>query len=1655
HFSIEQFFSISLELTKILGKSHKKNIIHKNINPRNILFNAKTNELRLIDFGISSELSREKQSLNVTERLEGSLPYISPEQTGRMNRELDYRADYYSLGVTLFEILTGQLPFQAKDIMGWVYCHISKEPQKPSELNPEIPEMIEAIILKLMAKNAEDRYQSSYGLLKDLEECQQQYLRTTNIETFPLGRYDISEKLQITQKLYGRETEVQFLLKTFEKVANGNSELLLISGYSGVGKSVLVYEVHKLLVKERGYFIEGKFDQFKGNRPYEAIAQAFRHLAHQLLTESKEELNAWKEKLLQSFGPNGQIVLDMIPDFELIIGKQPPLQELGVTESQNRFKIVFRNFIKVFANAEHPLVLFLDDLQWSDLPTLNLLRHWMESEDLSYLLILAAYRDNEVGPVHPMSLALDEIKKVREIHTLLLKPLNEDNVIQIVSDTFWTDRKVCIDLGKLLYQKTDGNPFFVGKLFRKLYAEESIWFNIEKGCWEWNLEEIRKIESSSNVVEFMIEALRKFPLATQRVLQLAACIGNIFDLKTLSLIYERTLEETDLDLFVALKSGLVSPLSEDYKFITPNIGSRNPEYKFQHDRVQQAAYSLIEESQQQEVHLTIGRLMLKSLDESEQEEKLLDILRHLNEGRKLIKKDSEKENLAYLNLKAGIKARDAAAYQPALEYIKIAREVLSENPWETKYNLILAISKEYCQCAYLTGKIEEAESQIELMLSKVKTNFERVEIYYLRQSYYLVLSKIEESIQVGMKSLSLLGIEIPLNPNPLSIFLEFLLVKRNLGKKKISDLINQDEMIDAEKRLVIRTMSEMAPAIYNMGNENLVVLLSLKMLNLSLRFGNSTYSSYSYFVYGNFLTNYSGNPKDGYEFGKLAVALNEKYRDKSFEPRTLFTYNFFIRPWNEYWKELTPGFQKAIESAYQSGDMFYLAYSSILLYTWNPGINLKEKLQYLSKSIAICKSTNFDVAIDSSFITYQTNLNYCGLTNDRFSMNTDSFDEIECMERMRQRNDISGITYYHFFKSDILFLYEEYGESLNYIIEAEKYENAIKGCPTEARLCTISFFTCMALYKKAKLMEKRKLKKRIQKRYKQMKKWADHCPINFLHLRLAMDAELTSLSNKPLKAAKLYREAAEKAREGEWQQDEGMILMLAGNFYKQIGLEVEASSYISKAYLVYENWGASRKLEFLRENYSDLLNQNKFEERIDEYNSCSTNTLLASKERSFNTFISGDEINLDVATISKAAQTLSGEVVLEKLLQKLMDTVCENAGAEKGFLLLVESSGERMFIQAERKENGETILLSGHSVEDNKSLCLGIVNYVERSKEEVVLADACREGNFTEDPYIQAKNIKSLLCTTILSQKRFLGILYLENNKISAAFTPKRLEVLRIISSQAAISIENAFLYENLEKKVEDRTRELSVALKKVEEERMESEKLLLNILPKEVAKELKEHGYAEPVYYESVSVMFTDFKGFTKIAEKMSPEDLIQELDASFYFFDDVVKKYNLEKIKTIGDSYMCAGGLPLKNKTYAIDACLAALEIQSIMNQTRELKMEMGLPYWELRLGIHVGPVVAGVVGKHKFSYDIWGDTVNTASRMESNGVAGKINISEAAYNLVKDYFDCEYRGKVKVKGKGEVEMYYVNGLKQEYMKGKSGVIPNDLFWSKYKVI
>jgi predicted ATPase/signal transduction histidine kinase/tRNA A-37 threonylcarbamoyl transferase component Bud32 len=1457
--TLKEFLHIAIQTAESLGNIHSSNVIHKDINPSNIVFNPDTEIIKIIDFGIATVLTRENPTLKNPNVLEGTLAYMSPEQTGRMNRSLDYRTDFYSLGVSFYELLTGQLPFNTTDALELVHCHIAKQPVPPYFVIGEeyCPKVVSDIVMKLMAKTAEERYQSAWGLKADLEECLNQLQRHGEISEFPLGTQDISDKFQIPQKLYGRETEVETLLAAFERVAAGGIgrggdehtqlpvpspqskiELMLVAGYSGIGKTALVAEIHKPITEKRGYFIAGKFDQFGRNIPYSAVVDAFAGLVRQLLTETEAQLNQWREKLLTAFGPNGQVIIDVIPEVELIVGKQLEVPELGPAESQNRFNLVFGHFIRAFCSKEHPLVIFLDDLQWADSATLKLIELMMTDNETQYLFLIGAYRDNEVNATHPLMMTLDGLRNAgATLSQIILAPLALEHMTHLICETLHSDANSVRPLAELVVEKTEGNPFFVNEFMKTLYQENLLTFNfpqssltkeVYRGGWQWDIAQIRTMGITDNVVELMIGKLKKLPESTQQILRLAACVGASFDLSTLSIIWEKSHLETFQDLTAALQSGLILSTSElDSQLLIQD-------YKFLHDRVQQAAYALIDNENKKAVHLKIGRLLLANTESEERARRIFELVDHLNAGRKLLTDEDEKIELAKLNLEAARKAKDATAYLAALKYLTVGIEGLIGDIWLTHYELVFAMHKELAEVEYLVGNFTQAEGLIYFTLERAKSVIEKADLYNLLIVQYTLTAKYKEGIEAGQKALQLLGIELPEADLEKALDIEIAEAKTNLGNKEIASLVNQPEMKIREKEVAVKLLNNMI-AISYIYNQRLFYLISVKMVNLSLKYGNVPESSLGYACYGMLLGSVFGNYQSGYEFSVVALKLSEKFNSLVQKCKACEVLVGHTLHWAKHIKGSrlisNNGYQAGLDSGEFQWSGYILIYKlfALLYQGENLAVILTESQNYL----VFAKKTKNHLATDSMrglFIEISKLADLAGIKPEKFYLHNEEISEYEHLEDCKRNKNFFSICLFYIIKSQVFYLCNEFDSARRIALEAEKLLNFILG---QIPVVEHNFYLALsltALYPSTSELQQEQYWNKLETLSKQMKIWADNCPENFLHKYLLMQAEMARISGKAIEAVDLYDRAIESARENDFIQNEALANELAAKFWLSKGKQKLAKVYISEAHYGYQRWGAKRKVEDLEEKYPELLTRLTTVSCL--IDSSTTTTSISSGSRSSEA--------LDLATVMKASQAISGEIVLDKLLGSLMKILIENAGAQVGYLIW-ETSGQ-LLIEASGEVDSDNVTVL-QSIPLENRLPASIINYVVRTKETLVLNNATREGNFTLDPYLKEHQTKSILCAPLINQGQLGGIVYLENNLSTGAFTPARLEVLQLLSGQAAIAIANAKLYaevreaqnllaqynRTLENQVAERTQELSQALdhlKATQEELIQSEKM-------------------------------------------------------------------------------------------------------------------------------------------------------------------------------------------------------------------------------------
>jgi len=1413
---VSEFLPIAIQIANSLDGLYRHHVIHKDLKPANILINPSTKQVKLIDFSIASLLPRETQEIQNPNVLEGTLPYISPEQTGRMNRGIDYRTDFYSLGVTFYELLTGKLPFQTDDPIDLVHCHLAKQPIPASIVNQSVPLVLSEIVSKLMAKNAEARYQSALGLKYDLETCLCQWQETGTLTNFDLGQRDLCDRFIIPEKLYGRESEVFSLLSAFERVSAGSTEMMLVAGFSGIGKTAVVNEVQKPIVRQRGYFIKGKFDQFGRSQPFSAFVQAFRDLMGQLLSESDAKVEQWKTQILAALGENAQVIVEVIPELERIIGEQPPAPELVATAAQNRFNRLFENFISIFATKEHPLVIFLDDLQWADSASLKLIQLLTSDRSRHYLFLIGAYRDNEVFPAHPLMVTLADIQTTgATVNTITLDPLERYHLNCLIADTLACSTALALPLTELIYQKTQGNPFFSTQFLKSLHEDGIIEFNFEARYWQCDIARVRTLALTDDVVEFMAIQLRKLPIRTQEVLKLAACIGNQFDLATLAIVDENSPTETATALWKALQEGLILPVSDVYKFyqeggnslsITstgeeseqlPVKNDQLAKYKFFHDRVQQAAYSLIPEEQKRSTHFKIGQRLLKNTPEGDREERMFDIVNHLNVGVKLISHELDREQLARLNLVAGKKAKAATAYSAAVEYFNIGRELLAVNSWEIQYELTLALHTEAAEVAYLSGDFDRMETLASVVESCAKTLLEKVKLYEVQIEAYMAQNKLQEALNTGLPVLKQLGVEFPSEPNLSDIGHALGETASILSGKGTEDLIDLPLMTDPQQIATITILSSLFTPAY-IALPPLAPLVVCKQVNLSVQYGNASLSPYAFAIYSYLLCG-MGDIERGYQFGQMALRLLSKLDAKEIQAKTSAMVHSSIQPWKEHFRNSLKPLLSDYTCGLETGELEFAGYAMFQYsyYSYFIGKQLTRLEREIASYADAVSKIHQEAALSYQKTCWQAVLNLIGKAQDPCHLKGEAYDEETMLQLYQRTNNYLGIHYLYLHKLVLCYLFENYPEAFKNIAGIESYLSAASGQITVVLFYLYDSLVSLAVYSDTPQSEQQELLDRVQANQEKMQKWAHHAPMNHLHKFYLVEAERHRVLGEKIEAIEMYDKAIALAKENEYLNEEALAHELAAKFYLEWGKQKLAKPYLIDAYYAYARWGAKAKIDHLEQGYPQLLAPILQQERTRQnptettHISCSESSLSNTNRTIIGSTSSWGVV--DLPTVIKASQALSSEIKLDQLLTTLMQVVVKNAGAQSGALILNEEGNWRINIDC---TNREDCLLQSIPLEESEVVPLTLINYVKRTKETLIFDDASNQPRFASDPYMIQHQPQSLLCTPISERGKMMGILYLENNLATGVFTSDRVAILNILCSQAAISLQNARLYQ-------------------------------------------------------------------------------------------------------------------------------------------------------------------------------------------------------------------------------------------------------------------
>lgn len=1420
-FSSLEFLKLAIPLSKTLGEIHVQGVIHKDVKPANIIVKD-GHEVYITDFGLSTRLSREKALYSATAALEGTLTYIAPEQTGRMNRNTDSRSDLYSLGITFYEMLTGSPPFKSEDAIDLIHSHIAKVPASPHELDSKIEYQLSNIVMKLISKAAEDRYQSALGLAADLERCGRNLEEVGKISEFQLGLEDSSGRLQIPQKLYGRAEEVKTLLSAFERVSQGASELLLVHGYSGVGKSALVHEVHKPITEKKGLFISGKFDQFQRDIPYYAIRFALKDLCEYLVTESEEVLANWKSTILNALGANASVLIEIVPELELIIGKQPAAPELSTQESISRLHQVFQNFVRAISNREHPLVIFVDDLQWADSGSLNLIKILLAGAEEKYFLLIGAFRENEVDGTHAFSMTLDEIRKSgSSVHSIALNPLLREDVSDLTMESLASvERELITPLAELIYSKTGGNAFFVNEFLKNLYEEKLIYFDFMEKNWIWDIRSIESKNVTSNVVELMSQKIDRLPEETRRILQLGSCVGSKFSLKIISIVYEKNERETLLDLWKSVEEGLILPLDNNYKILQGQSNGNKTDidrqrlevdsmldahFQFLHDKVQEAAYSGIGEDRKREVHLRIGRLLLDRTESSQLPERIFSIVNQFNLGSELILDVSEKSKLCELNLFAGKKAKQSSAHSSAVTFFKQGIALLNEAHWKHQYDLSFELYSEKADCEYSAALLEDCEQDVKIALENAIGQDHKTAIYQIYLHLLYQLNRHREGIEVGIDALKYLGVKIPKNVKKVHIALLYVRFRILLGRRKARDLVELPEITDRRIFNVCAIIYDLVPSAYQVFPD-LMGYISLLMAMFCLKYGNSIYSGFAFAMIGVIMSGVTKELEGGFKFAELAETLSEKFYDINVKAKVHFAIGNFNIHWVLPMREHKWYVDIALKTSLEAGTINWADYS--MTFSRIQGIffsdkNLESILEENEKIYEMyLKHKDREVILNHYLL-----LNFLNdlMIRDNNSPDPFSFDEGDYEKEMQTPGNFTIRTYFHTLKMIRNFMHENWESALSHGWNGFKIVLEAMGNMLDFQVRYYFVLSCLSY----QISSKKSLSIKFKLAYKLNRfllgYYSKKNPANFLAHDLLVSALEAQLEGRH-DAGTLFEKAAKESHHAQFTVNEALVNEYTAKFYIANGIEKAATAYMTEAVYLYSIWGASAKVKQLEENYGYYIRKPNSPKIVESVSLRETHSSTSNNRSN----------TLDLTTILKASQAVSGEIRLDKLLSELMQNLIQNTGAEKGLLILEEN--RNWVIRAEGNANGNIEVLSSESLSQSKKIPRAIINYVLRSKQPLVLSRAWLDIQFQNDAYIIEVKPQSVLCAPIMNQGKLSGAVYLENRLTADAFTPDRLQVVNILSSQAAISLENSLLYENLEEKVRERTNELSKLLLEIRE---------------------------------------------------------------------------------------------------------------------------------------------------------------------------------------------------------------------------------------------
>ncbi len=1625
---LERRLRIAAALARALADLHDAGVVHRDIKPHNVVVHPWDDRVKLIDLGISSRLARENPAPAAVRQLEGTLAYISPEQTGRMNRSVDSRTDLYSLGVTLFELMTGRLPFLASDPMELIHCHLARRPPDPRDVRPDLPAEVVQVVLKLLAKAAEERYQSAHGLARDLELCLEAATVRQPLLDFRPGRHDVPLRLQVPQRLYGREREQALLLERFRAAATGSLELALVSGYSGVGKSALVHEVHRPILERRGAFCAGKFDQFRRDLPYSALVDALRDLVRQVLAEPRPRVDAVAARLAAGLGGNAGVIAEVIPELVHLVGRPAPPPDLPPIEAQNRFNQAFQAFLRAFALPEHPLVVFVDDLQWADLPSLQLLEVLATDADARAVLIVGAYRENEVDADHPL---VETARRVQAaggpVTQISLQPLDEPEVAQLLGDTFARPPAEVGELARLVCAKTRGNPFFLIEFLQELDQRGLVRFDAGAGRWRWEIDRIRAADITDNVIDLMAAKVRELPPPTLRALEVAACIGATFDIRALARVLERDRREAAQRLAPALDAGLLVPLDDSYKYVEALEGGFNPRYRFLHDRVQQATHDLLSAEARARLHLEIGRHLLASGAADDLGDELIEVVNHLDLGAELMLDPAERLSVARLNLAAARRAKASLAFEPARRYARAGLELLPQRAWRLHYPLALALHTELAEVSYLAADFEGMERLAVVVLRHARRPLDRVPITMIQIRAGVAQAEYGRAVDVALAALRELGVSLPRDPSRIAVaraFARFKLSLRGRDPRRLADL---PEMTDPRVRAAMGILVSCGTSAYYAA-QNLMALIAFEMLRLALRYGNCEEAAYGYGLLGMVVSGALGDIDTGYAFGKVASEVIDRYPPAEFHGKTKLFFDGFIRHWKDGLQVPAEVLLEDRRVALAQGDLENSVYCGVVsLYSailaGQPLDAITDRYEPVVRHMRGSKQEQTVPIVD----TWAQLVTTLASADGRGRLEGERVEAESMLGRLTAQQNYNALFHTAFADGLLALLFGELDRALQRFALAERHRDAVVG---QAVLPALACAFGMALARRAATASGADAAALLARQAVQdvrLRRYARHWPGGNRHRLDLCVAERDWALGRRSRAEAGFRRALRRARQHGCLWEEALAAERLGELYGSGDAEDLAEHYAGVAYALYRRWGARAKLRQLESRWGHLVAGS--EPRV--YAPLAADSALTRE--TWHEADGGEGTLgglLDLSAVLKAGQAITAEVELERVLAKLIEIALESAGAERG--VFVSNRDGALWVEAAGAAGDRGVQVSlQEPLTDDGRCSPAVVEYVARTQRPVVLDDARQETRFVACGYLTRRAPRAVLCCPVVKQGQLVGAIYLENGAAAGAFSPDRLQVLEILASEVATAVENARLYEELR----DKNEALEAALAKVE--LLEQAKQHLSKFVPRLVQERIEENPAQPGLDRSereVSVLFLDIAGYTRMSEAVEPARLSLLLERYFSSFLDDIHRNQGDINETAGDGLMILFQAS-EGEDHAIRAVRTARAIREKSHQAnaalRRAQDDEVAPI-VVNMGLNSGAALVGSVRYEgvlgtRWTYTATGQVTNVAARVAAQATEGQILMTEATALRVGDHQPLERIGRRRLKNvSGEVLVY-----------------------------